>query len=144
MTAAVIDRRDYINDMRRRETEIFLPEGERILFTGGVEYPERVRIWAALDKVKATYPGMVLLNGGAPRGAELIAAKWADNRGFPQVVFRPDRARHQKAARFNRDDAMLEAMPIGVIAFPGSGITEDLVDKAKARRILVRRYGAET
>src|SRR3546814_20305743 len=39
---------------------------------------------------------------------------------------------------------MLEVMPIGVIAFPGSGITENLVDKARARRIPVRRYGADT
>ena len=39
---------------------------------------------------------------------------------------------------------MLEAMPIGMIAFPGAGITGNLVDKAKARRIPVRRYGAES
>jgi hypothetical protein len=39
---------------------------------------------------------------------------------------------------------MLEAMPIGVIAFPGSGITDNLVDKARARRIPVQRYGADT
>src|SRR3546814_16906334 len=77
---------------------------------------------------------------GAPRGAELIAAKWADNRGVQQVVFKPDWARHQKAAPFKRNDAMLEVMPIGVIAFPGSGITENPVDKARARRIPVRRY----
>src|SRR3546814_8643579 len=75
---------------------------------------------------------MVLLHGGAPRGAELIAAKWADNRGVQQVVFKPDWARHQKAAPFKRNDAMLEVMPIGVIAFPGSGITENLVDKARS------------
>jgi hypothetical protein len=35
-------------------------------------------------------------------------------------------------------------MPIGVIAFPGLGITENLVDKPKARRIPVRRYGTDT
>ena len=62
---------------------------------------------------------MVLLHGGGPRGAELIAAKWADNRDVPQVVFKPDWARHQKAAPFKRNDAMLEAMLIGVIAFQG-------------------------
>ncbi len=144
MTAAVIDSRDFINAKRRAETEIFLPEGPRILVAGGVDYQDHVRIWAALDKVKAKHPNMVLLHGGAPRGAELIAAKWADNRGVPQVVFKPDWTRHQKAAPFKRNDAMLEAMPIGVIAFPGSGITENLVDKAKARRIPVRRYGVET
>ena len=144
MTAAVIDSRDFINAKRRAETEVFLPEGERILFAGGVDCQDHVRIWNVLDKAKAKHPGMVLLHGGAPRGAELIAAKWADNRGVPQVVFKPDWTRHQKAAPFKRNDAMLEAMPIGVIAFPGSGITENLVDKAKARRIPIRRYGVDS
>ncbi len=144
MTAAVIDSRDFINAKRRAETEVLLPEGPRILVTGGVDYQDHVRIWDVLDKARAKHPDMVLLHGGSPRGAELIAAKWADNRGVPQVVFKPDWARHQKAAPFKRNDAMLEAMPIGVIAFPGSGITENLVDKARARRIPVRRYGADS
>ena len=47
-------------------------------------------------------PGEGGTHGGAPRGAELIAAKWADNRGVPQVVFKPDWTRHQKAAPFKR------------------------------------------
>lgn len=142
MTAAVIDSRDFINAKRRSETEVLLPRGTRVLVTGGVDYQDHVRIWDVLDKARAKHPDMVLLHGGAPRGAELIAAKWAGNRDVPQVVFKPDWARHQKAAPFKRNDAMLEAMPIGVIAFPGSGITDNLVDKARARRIPVRRYGA--
>ena len=144
MTAAVIDSRDFINAKRRAETEVFLPAGPRILFAGGVDYQDHHRIWATLDKVRSKHPDMVLLHGGAPRGAELIAARWADHRGVPHVVFKPDWARYQKAAPFKRNDAMLEAMPIGVIAFPGSGITENLIDKAKARRIPVRRYGTDT
>src|SRR3546814_16188988 len=36
----------------------------------------------------------------------------------------------QKAAPFKRNDAMLEVMPIGVIAFPGTGITENLDRKS--------------
>src|SRR3546814_18778693 len=75
---------------------------------------------------------------GAPRGAELIAAKWADNRGVQQVVFKPDWARHQKAAPFKRNDAMLEVMPIGVIAFPGSGITEDRKSAVSGTRVSAR------
>ena len=129
---------------RRAETEVLLPEGPRIHFTGGVDYQDHVRIWDVLDKARAKHPDVVLLHGGAPRGAELIAAKWADNRGVPQVVFKPDWTRHQKAAPFKRNDAMLEAMPIGVIAFPGAGISENLVDKGVVRRIPVRRYGAES
>ena len=66
-----------------------------------------------------------------PRGAERIAACWADNRKVPQIAFKPDWARHAKAAPFKRNDQMLEAMPIGVIVFPGSGISANLADKAR-------------
>ena len=74
---------------------------------------------------------MVLLHGGRPKGAERIAACWADNRKVPQVAFKPDWARHAKAAPFKRNDQMLDVLPIGVIVFPGSGITANLADKAK-------------
>lgn len=49
----------------------------------------------------------------------------------PQIAFKPDWARHAKAAPFKRNDQMLEAMPIGVIAFAGTGIQENLADKAE-------------
>ena len=36
-----------------------------------------------------------------------------------------------KAAPFKRNDRMLDIVPVGVIVFPGSGITGNLADKAK-------------
>jgi hypothetical protein len=74
---------------------------------------------------------MVLLHGGAARGAERIAACWADARKVTQIAFKPDWVKHQKAAPFKRNDAILDVLPIGVVAFPGSGITDNLADKAK-------------
>ena len=88
-------------------------------------------VWAVLDKVMAKHSDMVLLHGGTPRGAERIAACWADARKVPQVVFKPDWTHHQKAAPFKRNDQLLEALPIGVIVFPGSGVTDNLADKAR-------------
>ena len=61
---------------------------------------------------------MVLLHGGSPKGAERIAACWADNRKVPQIAFKPDWTKHAKAAPFKRNDAMLEALPIGVMVVP--------------------------
>ena len=49
-----------------------------------------------------------------------------------QVAFKPDWSRHRKAAPFKRNDAILEILPIGVIVFPGTGIQDNLADKAKA------------
>ena len=141
MTAALIDSRDFLAAKRRAETEVLLPAGPRIAFAGGIDFNDTDRIWAALDKVRAKHPDMVLLHGGSPRGAERIAACWADNRKVPQVVFKPDWSRHAKAAPFKRNDKLLESLPIGVIVFPGSGISENLADKAKALGIPVLRFG---
>jgi hypothetical protein len=49
----------------------------------------------------------------------------------PQIAFKPDWTRHAKAAPFKRNDQMLNVLPIGVIVFPGSGISANMADKAK-------------
>ena len=141
LTAAMIDSRDFLSAKRRKETEINCPAGTKIAFTGGVEYQVVDPIWDALDKAKAKYPDMVLIHGGSPKGAELIAARWATTRNVTAVVFKPDWTRHGKAAPFKRNDQMLEIIPQGLIAAPGTGITENLVDKARKLGITVMRVG---
>lgn len=141
MTAAVIDSRDFLNARRRAETEVLLPKGARIAFTGGPDCNDHDRIWMTLDRIHAKHPDMVLLHGATPTGAERIAACWADARRIPQVPFKPDWNRHHKAAPFKRNDRMLDAMPLGIIAFPGSGIQENLCDKARKAGIPVWRCG---
>ena len=89
-------------------------------------------------QVRTKYPDMVLLHGGSPKGAELIAAKWAEARGVTQVAFKPDWTKHAKAAPFKRNDQMLDVLPIGVIVFPGSGIQDNLADKA--RKLGIKPY----
>lgn len=144
LTAAVIDSRDFIAARRRADAQIMLPPGPKIAFTGGVECNDHARIWEALDKVRAKHPDMVLIHGGSPKGAEKIAACWADNRGVPQIVFKPDWTRHRNAAPFKRNDQMLDALPIGVIAFPGSGISQNFADKARKMGIPVWSFGVES
>lgn len=139
MTAAMIDSRDFLAAKRRAENEIMVPPGPRIAFTGGKDYQNYERIWHVLDRVREKHPTMVLMHGGAPKGAELIAAKWADARKVPQVAFKPDWTKHNRAAPFRRNDLMLEAMPIGVVHFPGGGISDNLADKARSKGIPVSR-----
>ena len=85
----------------------------------------------ALDRVRAKYPDMVLVHGGG-QGAEKIAARWAEARGIHQVVCKPDWNAHGRAAPFRRNDQLLRLLPKGVIGFPGSGISENLLDKAQS------------
>ena len=140
LTAALIDSRDFLAAKRRAETEVMLPAGPKVALTGGTDFNDHRLIWARLDQVQAKYPDMVLLHGGSPKGAELIAAKWAEARKVTQVAFKPDWAKHAKAAPFKRNDAMLEVLPVGVLVFPGTGIQENLADKAKKLGIPVMKF----
>ena len=140
MTAAVIDSRDFLAARSRAETEVLVPAGTKIAFAGGLDCNDHDRIWDALDKAREKHPDMVLLHGGSPRGAERIAACWAENRKVTQIAFKPDWNRHAKAAPFRRNDQLLSVVPYGLIVFPGSGITDNLADKARQLGIPVWRF----
>ena len=131
LTASLIDSRDYLAARRKSETEIMAPAGPKVALTGGLDFNDHRLIWDVLDKVHAKHPDMVLIHGKSLKGAELIAAKWADNRKVSQIGFAPDWERHGRAAPFKRNDAMLDLLPIGVIIFPGSGIQDNFADKAR-------------
>jgi hypothetical protein len=138
MTAAVIESREFVNDRRWSDAQLLLPPGERIYVSGGADYEDHRRIWQVLDEVHGRHPQMVLLHGGSRTGAERIAALWAGERKVPQVAFAPDFSKHSRAAApFKRNDRVLATMPRGVIIFPGGGIQDNLVDKARAAGIAV-------
>ncbi|WP_296739716.1 DUF2493 domain-containing protein [Mesorhizobium sp.] len=140
LTAAMIDSRDFLAAKRRADTEVMMPAGPKVAVSGGTDFNDHRLIWAKLDQVHAKYPGMVLMHGGTPKGAELIASRWADTRKVPQVAFRPDWTKHGKAAPFKRNDAMLDVLPVGVLVFPGTGIQENLADKARKLGIAVMKF----
>ena len=141
LTSAMIDSRDFLAAKRRADNEVLLPAGPKIAFTGGADFNDHRLIWDRLDKVHAKHPDMVLMHGGSPKGAERIAARWADHRKVPQIAFKPDWTKHAKAAPFKRNDQMLDVLPIGVMLFPGNGIQENLGDKAKKLGIPVWKFG---
>ncbi|WP_438273850.1 DUF2493 domain-containing protein [Nitrobacter sp.] len=140
LTAAMIDSRDFLAAKRRIETEVLLPAGPKVAVTGGADFNDHRLIWAKLDQVHAKHLDMVLMHGGTPKGAELIASRWAHRRKVPQVAFRPDWTKHGKAAPFKRNDAMLDVLPVGVLVFPGTGIQENLADKARKLGIPVMKF----
>ncbi|KAA3513773.1 DUF2493 domain-containing protein [Agrobacterium vitis] len=140
LTSAMIDSRDFLAAKRRAETEVMVPAGPKVAVTGGADFNDHRLIWAKLDQVHAKHPDMVLLHGGTPKGAELIASRWADHRKVQQVSFKPDWTKHGKAAPFKRNDAMLNVLPVGVLVFPGTGIQENLADKARKLGIPVIKF----
>ena len=142
MTSAMIDSRDFLAAKRRAESEVMIPAGPKIAVTGGLDFNDHRLIWAKLDQVHTKHPDMVLMHGGSPKGAERIAARWADHRKVPQIAFKPDWTKHAKAAPFKRNDQMLAVLPIGVMVFPGTGIQDNLADKARKFGIPVWKFGS--
>ena len=141
LTSAAIDARDFRRARKDRETRAHLPDGTLVAITGGKTVADADAIWSTLDLANAKHGDMVLLHGGGP-GVEKIAASWAEARGVNQVICRPDWNAHGKAAPFRRNDELLNLLPKGVIAFPGSGITGNLVDKARQLGIPVMSVAA--
>ena len=138
LTAAMIDSRDFIAAKRRAETEVLVPAGPKIAFTGG-DTADHKLIWAKLDQVHAKHPDMVLMHGGSPKGAEKIAARWAEPQGAAgRLQARLDKARQGRPVQAQRRHAGV--MPIGVLIFPGTGIQDNLADKARKLGIPVYRF----
>ncbi len=141
LTSAAIDARDFMRARKDRETRAHLPEGTLVAIAGGKQVANADAIIARLEKAKEKCADLILVHGGGP-GVERIAAQWADRSGVHQVVCKPDWNAHGRAAPFRRNDELLNLLPKGVIAFPGSGITDNLVDKAVALGIPVQRCAA--
>ena len=141
LTSAAIDARDFVRARKDRKTQAHLPQGTLVAIAGGKDVANPAAVIERLEKAREKYADMVLVHGGGP-GVEKIAASWAERNGVHQVVCKPDWDRHGRAAPFRRNDELLNLLPKGVIAFPGSGITDNLVDKAKQLGIPVMKVAA--
>ncbi len=141
LTSAAIDARDYQRARKDRKTTAHLPQGTLVAIAGGKDVADPSAVTARLDQTRAKYADLILLHGGSP-GVERIAAQWADRNGVHQIVCKPDWDRHGRAAPFRRNEELLNLLPKGLIAFPGSGVTENLVDRARQLGIPVQRVPA--
>ena len=141
LTSAAIDARDFARARQDRKTAAHLPQGTLVAIAGGKDVTDPGAVIDMLDRTRAKHADMVLVHGGGP-GVEKIAARWAERNGVHQVVCKPDWDRHGRAAPFRRNEELLNLLPKGVIAFPGSGITENLVDRARSLGIPVARCAA--
>ena len=144
VTSAVIDARDFLRARAENRRHALIPEGTPVVFAGGRQtfastedakrYAEN--IWATLDKVRDVVPDLFLVHGGDGKGADRLAASWAERREVQQLTYSLDRRLGARAG-FKRNEQMLSLNPRYVVAFPGNGVTERLVIDAKARRITV-------
>ena len=114
----MIDSGDFLAAKRRAESEVLIPVGPKIALSGGDSTDNKL-IWAKLDQIRTKHPDMVLMHGGSPKGAEKIAARWADIRKVPQIAFKPEV--FPTVAPF----IMLNRMGLTVLLHPESGRPRD-------------------
>lgn len=150
LTSAVVAGRDFLKARSASRRRAAMPEGTPVVFAGG-----RVRhatdddakafasnIWETLDKVFDRVGDMVLVHGGDTKGADRLAASWAERRDVAQITFALD-SRLGARAGFKRNEQMLSLDPRYLVAFSGNGVLERLVIDAKARKVtVVDRRGA--
>ena len=144
LTAAMIDSREFIAARRRADAAVLAPSGPRIAFTGGGDFNDHRRIWNTLDKVRASVPtwcccmaaARAAPNASPPAGPTIARCRKSSSS--------PTGPWHRNAAPFKRNDRMLEALPIGGVVFPGSGIAANLADKARSLGIPVWRFDPQT
>jgi hypothetical protein len=106
--------------------------GLRLLVCGGRDFDQRAVAYDILNRVHAKRR-VVLVIHGAARGADTIARDWATIRGIRQRACPADWERLGRRAGPIRNQQMLDQEhPDGVLAFPGSTGTADMV--ARARR----------
>jgi hypothetical protein len=144
LTSAVVEGRDFLRARSDSRRTAAMPEGTPVVFAGGrLTFPTgddagafATSVWDTLDKVRERVADMVLVHGGDGKGADRLAASWAERRKITQVAFGLD-SRLGPRAGFKRNEQMLSLKPRYVVAFAGNGVLERLVIQAKEQGVTV-------
>lgn len=89
----------------------------RILACGDREWTDRQLLSEVLDSVGAQYAWDFVLIHGAARGADTMAAEWAESRDIPVVSFPAQWEKYGRAAGPVRNEEMLKMGIDLVVAF---------------------------
>lgn len=104
---------------------------------GGRDYADVDTMYRVLDASHKAKPIGVVISGMA-RGADSMAAMWADERGIKVAPFPADWKANGYAAGPIRNQQMLDdGKPDIVIAFPGGRGTADMCKRARKAGLVV-------
>ena len=142
-TSAFIEASDYLNARRKAATDELTPVGTFIAFAGDRDFGDEQAVWKTLDRIREDYPDMILVHTGCSSGADLMADKWALAKAVHRIAVKPDFDRHgRRRAPFERNRLLLKEFPPEVlVATPGSGYIENLVDEMRKINRKVIRIG---
>lgn len=111
----------------------------RVLVCGGRYYPNRWKVFAALDDLHEQTPIDVLIHGAAP-GADSFAGEWALKNNVPVSAFKAEWKKYGASAGPRRNKQMLiEGKPDPVLAFPGGKGTENMLGLARTAGVRIQQ-----
>jgi hypothetical protein len=111
----------------------------RVLVCGGRNYDDRDHVWNVLSELDAASRIDVVIHGCAT-GADHEGMIWAQGNDKKHAPFQADWHTHGRAAGPIRNQRMLdEGKPDLVIAFPGGRGTADMIRRAEAAGVEVRK-----
>ena len=142
-TSAFIEAADYLNARRKAATDELTPAGTFIAFAGARDFGDEQSIWKTLDKLREEYPDMILVHTGCASGGDLIADKWALAKAVHRIAVKPKFDEHgTRRAPFERNRLLLKEFPPEVlVATPGPGYIENLIEEVDKRKRRVIRIG---
>lgn len=110
----------------------------RVIVCGGRDYADEHHVWTVLDTIHFRTPISLLMHGGQT-GADALAAAWGLMNGIKVEEFKADWKKYGKSAGPRRNQAMIEyGDPDLVVAFPGNGGTDDMIDKARRAQVALK------
>ena len=114
-----------------------------VLVCGGRDFTDAAMVKRVMDELAESH-GPFVVRHGVARGADTLAGKWAQKRGFRVDAMPADWDKHGRRAGYVRNAAMLaKGGVILVVAFPGGRGTADMCRQAERAGVSVRRAKAE-
>lgn len=114
-----------------------------VLVCGGRDFNDEARVFAVLDGIARQLGltgALVRIVTGDATGADALAAKWAQARKLSCSIYAAEWTKHGRKAGPLRNQRMLDENAVAmVVAFPGGAGTADMVRRADAARIEVRK-----
>ena len=130
LTSAAIDARDYLRAREHRETSAHLPRApwspSPVARTLPTSPPSGAR-WTASSSSTTIWSCYTAADPAQRRLRQAGRRRTASTRSCASRTGDRD----GKAAPFRRNDVLLNFLPKGIVAFPGSGITNNMIDKAR-------------
>ncbi|WP_372784593.1 DUF2493 domain-containing protein [Phenylobacterium sp.] len=122
VTAAQIDAQEALRAIEARKLNSADAGAQVVAFRASPhgDAPEDAsRIFDALNWAREEWPTMSLALTGA-KGGERLAKRWAQQKGVPLVLAKPDFERHGRSAPFRANDQLMALRPVCVLVLPQS------------------------